>query len=105
MENQDWATGPSRAAGRWAVVGRGPWAAGLFLTKPLKHYIKMKKKYISFWEDLFILQRVVKVCDRATIFELKVYKSSSFSDKMVYNRAGLGPQSRAFPEYTTTTPS
>ena len=32
MENQDWATGPSRAAGPWAVgpwaVGRGPWAVG-----------------------------------------------------------------------------
>ena len=31
VENQDWATGPpgpSRAAGRRAVAGRGPWAAG-----------------------------------------------------------------------------
>ena len=25
VENQDWATGPP---GRWAIAGRGPWAAG-----------------------------------------------------------------------------
>ena len=43
LENQDWAT-RSWAVGRWAfglpdrwvVVGRGPWAAGLFLAKPDK---------------------------------------------------------------------
>ena len=38
VENQDWATGPP---GRRTVAGRGPpgrsgpWAAGLFLAKPL----------------------------------------------------------------------
>ena len=32
LENQDWASGPSQAADRWAVAGRGPlglWAGGL----------------------------------------------------------------------------
>ena len=28
LENQDWASGPSQAAGRWAVAGRGPCAMG-----------------------------------------------------------------------------
>ena len=35
VENQDRAAGPSLAAGRWAVAGRGPRAAGLRAAWPL----------------------------------------------------------------------
>ena len=42
-------TGP---LGHWAVAGRGPWAAGLLLTKPLKT-----------WFELFSSQRTVRVIE------------------------------------------